>query len=282
MGARQALGRGLEALIPPSREEEGRGVLEVPVAAIRPSPLQPRKHFDAKAIQELAQSIRTHGVLSPVILREAGDRFELVAGERRLRAARLAGLERIPAVIREVGMSAMLEMALIENIQRADLNPIEEAEVYNRLIQEFGLTQEEVAARVGRERSSVANTLRLLRLHPTLHQALIEGRLSAGQARPLLSLEGREQVRAGEQVIRRALSARAVEVLVKRLRGQDGIRKVKAKPASPQLRALEEGLRRALATKVRIVRSGRRGRIEIDFYSDDDLTRLVDLIRRRR
>jgi len=272
---RQALGRGLEALLPVGREEPG--ILEVPLAKIRPSPFQPRKRFDDAKLDELAASIRTRGVLSPVIVRQTPDGYELVAGERRVRAAERAGLDRVPAVVREMSNAEMLEVALIENLQREDLNPVEEAEVYRRLVEEFGLTQEEIASRVGKDRASVANTLRLLKLPPRIREDLIGGRLSAGHGRALLALEGRDLLlKAREAILRRSLSVRATELLVKRL---------KAAPADrargrqgPALAAAEEQLRRALATKVRIVRQGRRGRIEVEFYSEEDLERLIEKI----
>lgn len=274
---RQALGRGLEALIPSGREEQG--VLEVPLAEIRPSSFQPRKHFDGKKLTDLTASIRAHGVLSPVIVRQVPHGYELVAGERRVRAAERAGLERIPVVIREMSNAEMLEVALIENLQREDLNPIEEAEVYRRLIGEFRLTQEDVAARVGKDRASIANTLRLLKLLPKIRQDLIEGTLSAGHGRALLALEGRLlQLKAREAVVRRGLSVRATELLVRRLKAQPAGQSRQPMRTSPQNAHLEEQLRRALATKVRVTRSGRGGRIEVEFYSEDDLDRLVQKI----
>ncbi|MFQ5989213.1 MAG: ParB/RepB/Spo0J family partition protein [Candidatus Methylomirabilales bacterium] len=274
---RQALGRGLEALIPP--EKEGPRVVEIPLTEIRPSPFQPRRRFDDSTLDDLAASIRGHGVLSPVIVRQTPDGYELVAGERRVRAAERAGLERIPAVVREASNAEMLEVALIENVQREDLNPVEEAEVYRRLVEEFGLTQEEVATRVGRDRTSVANTLRLLRLPIRIQEDLIEGTLSAGHGRALLALDHRViQLKARESIIRRNLSVRATELLVKRLKAAPADRGQKLAGRSPELTYAEEQLRRALATKVRIVRSGRRGRIEVDFYSNEDLDRLIQKI----
>ncbi len=270
---RQALGRGLEALIPLVKGEPG--IVEIPLAEIRPSPFQPRKRFDDKKLDELAASVRAQGILSPVIVRQILGGYELVAGERRLRAAERAGLERIPAVVREMSNTEMLEVALIENVQREDLNPIEEAEVYRRLIEEFGLTQEGMAARVGKDRASIANALRLLKLPHPIREDLIEGVMSAGHARALLGLEsGDLQGKAREAVIRRGLSVRATELLVKRLKsGSARDRTIRRK--APGLAQAEEQLRRALATKVRITRRGQRGRIEVEFYSEDDLDRLV-------
>lgn len=274
---RQALGRGLEALIPP--EKPGPRAVEIPLTEIHPNPLQPRRRFDDSKLEDLAASIRGHGVLSPVIVRQSQDGYELIAGERRVRAAQRAGLERIPAVVRDASNAEMLEVALIENLQREDLNPVEEAEVYRRLVEEFGLTQEEVATRVGRDRASVTNTLRLLKLPTRIQEDLIEGTLSAGHGRALLGLEGRvHQLKARESIIRRSLSVRATELLVKRLKASPAERHQKLTRHGPELASVEEQLRRALATKVRIVRSGRRGRIEVEFYSDEDLDRLIQKI----
>jgi len=271
---RQALGRGLEALIPLAKGESG--IVEIPLAEIRPSPFQPRKRFDDKKLDELAASIRAQGILSPVIVRQIPGGYELVAGERRLRATERAGLERIPAVVREMSNAGMLEVALIENVQREDLNPVEEAEVYRRLIEEFGLTQEEMAARVGKDRASIANTLRLLKLPHPIREDLIEGAMSAGHGRALLGLDGRDlQLTAREAVIRRGLSVRATELLVKRLKNGPAAQDRTIRRKAPGLAQAEEQLRRTLATKVRIIRRGQRGRIEVEFYSEDDLDRLV-------
>jgi len=271
---RQALGRGLEALIPLAKGEPG--IVEISLAEIRPSPFQPRKRFDDKKLDELAASIRAQGILSPVIVRQIPGGYELVAGERRLRATERAGLERIPAVVREMSNAGMLEVALIENVQREDLNPVEEAEVYRRLIEEFGLTQEEMAARVGKDRASIANTLRLLKLPHPIREDLIEGAMSAGHGRALLGLEGRDlQLTAREAVIRRGLSVRATELLVKRLKNGPAAQDRTIRRKAPGLAQAEEQLRRTLATKVRIIRRGQRGRIEVEFYSEDDLDRLV-------
>jgi ParB family chromosome partitioning protein len=249
--------------------------MEIPLAEIRPSPFQPRKRFDNKKLDELAASVRAQGILSPVIVRQVLGGYELVAGERRLRAAERAGLERIPAVVREMSNADMLEVALIENVQREDLNPIEEAEVYRRLIEEFGLTQEGMASRVGKDRASIANALRLLKLPDPIREDLIEGVMSAGHARALLGLEGGDlQRKAREAVIRRGLSVRATELLVKRLKSEAAPDRTIRRKA-PGLVQAEEQLRRALATKVRITRRGQRGRIEVEFYSEDDLDRLV-------
>lgn len=278
MGQRQALGRGLEALIPSAATEE-RGIRQIPLDAIHPSGHQPRKVFDDDKLQDLAGSIRSHGVLAPIILRQTDDGYDLVAGERRFRAARMAGLATIPAIIKEVSNSEMLELALIENIQREDLNPIEEAEVYRRLTEEFGLSQEEVARRVGRDRSSVANGLRLLRLPARIQQDLTAGSLTAGHARALLALEAAsEQLRLREQILRRGLTVRAAESLVRRLKARPVPRRIRRARVSPHVSALEDRLRQRLATKVAIIPAGRGGRIELHYFSDEDLTRLVEAV----
>ncbi len=278
MAQRQALGRGLEALIPGAGTEEP-GIRQIPLDAIRSSPNQPRKLFDDSKLKELAASIRSHGVLAPVLLRQTEDGYELVAGERRFRAAQMAGIQSIPAIIKEVSNSEMLELALIENIQREDLNPIEEAEVYRRLTEEFGLSQEEVARRVGRDRSSVANALRLLRLPARIQQDLMAGALTAGHARALLALEAAsEQLRLREQIVKRGLTVRAAESLIRRLKARPVSQRVQGGRLSPHLSALEDRLRQHLVTKVAVVPAGRGGRIELHYFSDEDLTRLVEAI----
>jgi len=278
MVQKHGLGRGLAALIPGAETEAG-GALEVPLTELEGSPLQPRRRFDQEALEELAATIRTHGVLTPVVIRRSPRGYQVIAGERRVRAARLAGLTRIPAVIREASNAQALEMALVENLQREDLNPLEAAEAYRRLVEEFGLTQEEVAERLGRNRSSVANALRLLRLPRRIREDLAEGTLSEGHGRALLGLEkAADQLKARDTVVKRGLTVRATEALVRRLRR--GTRALGGRPRSgdPNLQALEDQLRVNLGTKVRILRAGKGGTLEISFFSDEDLTRLVELI----
>lgn len=278
MVQKRGLGRGLSALIP-GAEGSGATSLEIPLAELESNPLQPRRHFEQAALEELAATIRAHGVLTPVVVRRAPHGYQVVAGERRVRAARLAGLTRIPAVIKEASNAQALEMALVENLQREDLNPVEAAEAYRRLTEEFGLTQEEVAERLGRDRSSVANALRLLRLPRRLREDLAAGVLSEGHARALLGLEKvADQLKARDLILKRGLTVRATEALVRRLRR--GTRGPGGRPqvGDPNLRALEDQLRVALGTKVRIVRNGKAGSLEISFFSDEDLTRLVELI----
>ncbi len=278
MVQRHGLGRGLGALIP-GAEAPGAVTLEIPLAELEANPLQPRRHFEQTALEELAATIREHGILTPVVVRRAREGYQVIAGERRIRAARMAGLNRIPAVVREASDAQALQVALVENLQREDLNPVEAAEAYRRLVDEFGLTQEEVAGRLGRDRSSVANALRLLRLPKRIREDLAAGVLSEGHARALLGLEKpADQLKARDTVVERRLTVRATEALVRRLRGGTPTKGDRQAASDPNLQALEDRLRTALGTKVRIVREGKAGVVEVSFFSDDDLTRLVDFI----
>jgi ParB family chromosome partitioning protein len=278
MVPKRGLGRGLSALIP-GAEEVGASTLEIPLAELESNPLQPRRQFEPAALEELAATIRTHGVLTPVVVRRGAQGYQIIAGERRVRAARLAGLTRIPAIVKEASNAQALEMALVENLQREDLNPVEAAEAYRRLVEEFGLTQEEVAGRLGRDRSSVANALRLLRLPRRLRDDLAAGILSEGHARALLGLDkAADQLKARDLVVKRGLTVRATEALVRRLRRGTGGPSGRTRTGDPNLEALEDQLRGVLGTKVRIMRNGRGGTLEISFFSDEDLTRLVGII----
>ncbi len=274
------LGRGLDALIPGATEE--RGVLDVALDRVERNPDQPRTSFDETLLGELAASIAVHGVLQPIIVRTRADgTYELVAGERRLRAARMAGLETIPAIVREpAGEESSLELALIENLQRTDLNPIEAALAYRELIDRFGMTHEAVARQVGKSRVAVSNSLRLLDLAPETRQAITEGRLSEGHGRALAAITLPELQRAVLQVVlERGLSVRQTEELVRRKREETpSVRE--RRPLSPDLADLEAQLRGILATKVGIVRTRRGGRLVIDFYSDEELDRLYSIITR--
>ena len=273
------LGRGLDALIPAARDE--RGVLEIPLDRVGRNPNQPRAAFDDIALGELAASIAVHGVLQPIMVRELADGgYELIAGERRLRAAHLAGLERIPALLRDTGDGeTSLELALIENLQREDLNAIETARAYRELIDRFGLTHEAVARQVGKSRVAISNALRLLDLAAETRDAILEGRITEGHGRALASITVAELQRAALQVVlERQLSVRQTEELVRRKRTE--------RPATPgrslsyDLQEVEAQLRGVLATRVAIVRTRRGGRLVIDFYSDEDLDRLYSIITR--
>jgi ParB family chromosome partitioning protein len=272
----QGLGRGLAALIP-QRAASGSGSMEIPVARIRENPRQPRLRMDDDALAALTESIRQHGVIQPILVTETIDGYQLVAGERRLRAARMAGLERIPAIIRQLADRQQLELALVENLQREDLNAIEEAKGYRELAEDFGLTHAEIAASVGRNRSTVANTLRLLEL-PAEVQGLVEsGRLSMGHGRALLGLEtDADRVRIARRAAAAELSVRQVEEVVRRARG-DG--RGRARPATAsrvtRVRHYEGELQRALGTRVRIVeRRGGAGVLEVAYHSPDEFERL--------
>ena len=281
---RKPLGRGLGALL----SAEGAATAtepanEIPIDLIDPSPLQPRTIFDDAKLEELAKSISTNGVVQPVLVRRKGDRYELIAGERRFRAAIKASLKTIPAVVRSVPDNQVLEIALIENIQREDLNPIEEANAYKKLIEGLGLTQEMVADRVGRDRSYVTNYLRLLRLPNDIQELVQNGRLSTGHARTILGIEHVDvQRRVARKVIDKELSVRATEELV---RGIAEPAKARARAlvrgqADPNVRAAENRLRRRFGTKVRIVETqgSKPGKIEIEFYGQSDLDRLFSLL----
>lgn len=271
------LGRGLEALIPRATDAPA---AQVPIDRVRPNPYQPRNAFDEEGLAELAASIATHGVIQPIVVRGSADGgYELIAGERRLRAARLAGLSQIPAVIRESQASELLEIALVENVQRADLNAIEEASAYRELIDGFGLTHEAVAHRVGKSRVAISNALRLLDLAPETRAAIVDGRISEGHGRALAALTVAELQRAVLQVVlERHLSVRQTEELVRRKR--DASASPRRRVLSEDLADLEAQLRGILATKVGIVRTRKGGRVVIDFYSDEELDRIYAIITR--
>ncbi len=269
------LGRGLGALIP-QREAE-RGSVELPIAAIARNPYQPRQEFEQQQLAELAASISEHGVLQPILVTESAGGYLLIAGERRLRAAEMAGLERIPALVRSADDSAKLAWALIENLQRSDLNALEEGAAFRQLIEEFGLTHEEVGERVGRSRSAVANTLRLLDLAPDVQRMLQAGQISEGHARALCSLASPEQqLQVAKQVRSRAMSVRQTEELVRRIHADEPTQPRRARDRAPDVDRIETGLRDALATKVTINSARKGGRITIEYYDPEDLERLYE------
>ncbi|HEY67519.1 MAG: stage 0 sporulation protein J [Chloroflexi bacterium] len=276
---KRGLGKGLEALIPLAEEEAAaQGVVEVPLASITPNPHQPRAPIRDQDLVELAASIEEHGIIQPLVVTRAPDGYQLIAGERRWRAARLAGLPTVPVIVKDVAPSEMLELALVENLQRADLNPLEEAMAYRQLTEEFGLTQEQVARRVGKSRVAVSNTLRLLKAARPVQEALLAGKISEGHARALLGLERAEaQEAALKAVLRRGLNVRQTEELVRRLLGLREEQRPAHAP-SPETRALESRFREALGTKVSLTRSGEGGRIVIYFYSEEELNALYERI----
>lgn len=271
----QGLGRGLAALIP-QRGLTSNGSIEIPLARIRENPRQPRLRMDDDALNALAESIREHGVIQPILVTETLDGYQLVAGERRVRAARLAGLDHIPAIVRQVADREQLELALVENLQREDLDPIEAARAYRQLIDDFEFTQEDLATRVGRARSTVANTLRLLELNSAVQDALVTGAISEGHARAIGGLPTATQAHVVSAVVEDDLSVRQTEELVRRLREPRPIAAEAAPtPATdPDVERVEEDLRRSLGTKVRVTRTRRGGRITIEYYGDEELARL--------
>jgi ParB family transcriptional regulator, chromosome partitioning protein len=283
---RPALGRGMAALLsnapapgaaspvaPAPGGVEGRNLLALPIEAIQRNPDQPRKQFDDTKLEELAASIREHGVVEPILVRRDGAKYRIVAGERRWRAAQRAGLKEIPAIVREASDREAFELALIENIQRADLNAIEEAEAYQALVDEHGLTQEALAGRVGKERSSVANALRLLRLPEDVRDAVREGALDMGHARALLGLDDVESIRkTAQRAIREKLSVRATEALVRQLTHKKPKQGSKASDESPGIKDLTQRLQRRLGARCRVIpKTAVAGKLEVEYLSLDEL-----------
>jgi len=282
MDKRPALGKGLSALIPDEPEFRSTPT-EVDIDHLSPNQFQPRVSVDDAKLEELTRSITAHGVIQPIVVRKIGERFQIIAGERRWRAARRAGLLRVPVVVKEVAAGreqSLLEMALIENIQRENLNPIDEALAYRRLADDFQLKQEDIATAVGKDRASVANYLRLLKLPDEVRNEVASGRLSMGHARALLALPGEADVlRVARDVVARNLSVRETEATVRKIaEGEEPRRPADPPPADVHTRAAEDRLRLLLGTRVRIVRKGTRGRIEIDFGSEDELIRIYEQI----
>lgn len=272
---KKGLGKGLGALIPEiAREEEN--IQEISIKEIRVNQNQPRKHFDEKKIEELAESIKQHGVLQPVILRKKTAGYELVAGERRWRAAQKAGIEKIPAIVKELSDLDVMEIALIENLQREDLSPLEEAEAYKKLIEEFGMTQEELSKRVGKSRSQIANTVRLLNLDDEIKEMIIEEKLTAGHARALLAIEDKkERLKMAEKISKENMSVRQIEEAVKKKTDK---KEKKREEINPAIIDVSEKLQTTLGTRVKIKGTEKRGKIEIEYYSADELERILETI----
>lgn len=278
--AKRALGKGLQALISETVEEiNEREIHELRISDIDPNGLQPRKVFDENALTELAQSIKQYGVIQPITVKPVYDRYMIITGERRWRAARMAGLKTIPAIIKDIDTKEILEIALIENLQREDLNPIEEAMALKTLIEDFNLTQEELAARVGKSRSAIANAIRLLNLPQSLQDMIMQGHLSAGHARALLSLtdEGQQQQLA-QLTIENNLTVRELEDLIKRQNVNANKAKKNKQVSSAPFEEYAASLSRVLGTKVNIVAGKRKGHIEIEFYDATDLYRILDIL----
>lgn len=271
--SKRRLGRGLSALIPDADDEDG--AREVELGLIKPNPYQPRTEFDDQKLEELARSIEEHGVIQPIIVRKKDDGYELVAGERRWRAAKKAGISKIPAIVKEYSDSQMLEIALLENLQREDLNPIEEATAYKQLIEDLGITQEALSKRIGKSRSVIANSIRLLNLPEEIQNLLAKGKITTGHARALLSLDNeKEQKQMAQKILEKDLTVREIERLVKKPKKQNK----RKERTNPLITHLEDRLKQFFGTKVK-VRSGKnKGKIEIEYYSEEDLERILELV----
>ena len=280
MATHKALGKGLSALIPEAEDFGAGGIrfFQCPIEMIEPNPYQPRQTFEGEELEDLARSVKEQGILTPLLVSKTEKGYRLIAGERRWRAAQKAGLARVPAVVRETTPAQSLELALIENIHRKDLNPIEEAMAYSRLLENTGATQESLAIRLGKDRATIANTLRLLKLPTSIQKDLMDGRLSMGHARVLAGLkDGLEQKAMRDEIIRKDLSVRQIEALVKK-RSQSGSARTRARGKDPYLQSLADSLKNSLGTKVEIRKRGKQGSILIHFYSDEELDRLLEVL----
>jgi ParB family transcriptional regulator, chromosome partitioning protein len=276
MVKKTGLGRGMAALLPVV-EEDGKKYFSCPIEEIRPNRDQPRKKFSVEKLEELAASIREKGIIQPLVVRKVSDSYEIITGERRWRAAQKAGLHEVPVVIRDVSDDIALEMALIENIQREDLNAMEQAEAFHELMEKFHLSQEEMAKRVGKDRSTVANSLRLLKLPIEIKNDILDERLSMGHARALLALDSHEHMaQARDEVLKKHLSVRETENLVKRMKAKR-ISRPKHSPG-PEIASVVDQLKRRFMTKVTLRQSGKGGRIEISYATSDELTRIIDIL----
>ena len=281
--SKRGLGKGLEALIPKTEHREKEFVIEMDIESLTPNLFQPRRNFGIEKMEELKESIKKHGIIQPIIVRKMANGYEIVAGERRLKAAKEIGLTKIPAIIKTFNNEKSLEIALVENIQREDLNPVEQANAFKRLIDEFNLTQQELAEATGKSRALVANTIRLLKLNPEIQKNISEGKISFGHAKLLLSIEGEETQRAVcDRIITNDLSVRDTERLIKNL---EKLQKKQFKVKNitiEQFPDAEERLRDVLGTKISILYDGKKGKINIEFYSKEDLRRIVDMLLKER
>jgi ParB family chromosome partitioning protein len=279
---RMALGKGLGALLPEFGQAEPKTLFYCGIEEIIPNRSQPRKHFDESKLQELAESIKEKGILEPLIVRRTDQGYELIVGERRWRAAQKAGLKEVPVIVKEVEGREVLEISLIENLQREDLNPIEAAEAFKHLIEEFNLSQEDLSKRIGKDRTTITNTLRLLKLPLEVRNQLLQNRITSGHARAILSLESKEkQKELCALIIKKGLSVREAESIAKRWaeKPKKSITPVKPRgDLESQLSSLQDSMRKYLGTKVHITQKGKRGKIEIEYYSHEDLERIVEAI----
>jgi len=279
---RMALGKGLGALIPQFKQEESKTILFCGIEEVIPNRSQPRKHFDESKLQELAESIKEKGILEPLIVRRTDQGYELVIGERRWRAAQKAGLKEVPVMVKEIEGREVLELSLIENLQREDLNPIEEAEAFKHLTEEYSISQAELSSRIGKDRTTIANTLRLLKLPLEVRNQLLQNRITPGHARAILSLGTRErQEELCALIIQKGISVREAEALAKRwsAKPKKTVTPIRKRgDLESQLSSLQDSLKKYLGTKVQILQKGKRGKIEIEYYSYEDLERIIETI----
>lgn len=276
---KKGLGKGLGALIA-SAEAENAGVKEVKINEIEPNRGQPRKNFNDEKLGQLAESIKKHGIIQPLIVQRDGNAYRIVTGERRWRAARLAGFQTVPVIVRELSGKQVMEVALIENLQREDLNPIEEAEAYKKLINDYGLTQEEISVTVGKSRPAIANSLRLLSLNENIKNILISGDISSGHARALIPIEDNDlQMKAAGIIIKKGLNVRDTELLVKRItKNINGKQNRKRETGDVEYKAIEDRFREIFGTKVKIINKKNSGKILIEYYSPDELDRIISIV----
>lgn len=275
---KRGLGKGLGALIPENEEKMQNAVIELKITDVEPNENQPRKDFDEQALTDLSESIKEHGVVQPIIVRKIGNGYQIIAGERRWRASRLAGKKTIPAIVKECSNLEVMELALIENLQREDLNSIEEALAYKSLIEEYNMTQDEISKQIGKSRPAIANSLRLLQLPQEIKEMIAAGKITQGHARALLAIEGeKKQLDIAEKIINQQLNVRQIEKLAKESKQKEK----NTKPADNlqlEIKELEEKLKAVLGTKVTIQHKNNRGKIEIEYYSNEELERLIDLL----
>lgn len=276
MNSKRGLGRGLQALIPEYDDENSRGVEYIKISDIEPNQYQPRRHFNDESLQELSESIKENGVIQPIIVRKIDYGYQIVAGERRWRAAKLAGLKEIPALVKEFDDQKVMEIALIENLQREDLNPIDEAKAYKSLIEQFNLTQEEISKRVGKSRSAIANSIRLLNLNDKVQEMLMEGKISIGHAKVILAIQDLDKQNfIANKIIDKNLNVRETENLIKQV---SNVKKKKKTYDDVYIKEIEDKFCRFFGTKVKILPGRNKGKIMIEYYGEDDLSRLTELI----
>lgn len=278
MVSKRGLGKGLGALIPENDEKVQNAVMELKITDVEPNDKQPRKAFDDQALTDLSESIKEHGVVQPIIVRQVGSGYQIIAGERRWRASRLAGKRTIPAIVKECSNLEVMELALIENLQREDLNSIEEAQAYKSLIEEYNMTQEDISKKIGKSRPAIANSLRLLQLPMEIKSMVAEGKISQGHARALLAIEGeKKQLEMAEKVVTQQLNVRQIEKLAKDTKHKEKT-EAPPNPYEIEIKQLEERLKTALGTKVTIQYKRNKGKIEIEYYSNEELDRILDLL----